>query len=302
MNPLKNIPWILIISLWSSLAQAQNYIDLGKFSYGLTPQSNFEGNSDNTALQEVNGDLTIPIVIHDSLAFLTGINYETVTASFNPRRAQESFTGLTLKLGANVKHNAKWSGTYVFLPQISSDFKDISNRDFQFGGVILMKYVKSKHFNYRFGVYGNSDLFGPFFVPLFGFYYLSPSEKFETTILLPLALDANYAIDQNLRLGLNFKGQVKTFNVNTPLGTETDRYLTKSAKDLYLYFRYSMNRGLNLQVSVGRSLGRHYRMYNETISFGLPLVTFGDDRTQLNSDFSDSWLFKLGIFYRLNLE
>jgi len=36
----------------------------------------------------------------------------------------------------------------------------------------------------------------------------------------------------------------------------------------------------------------------ETFYF-LRLIYFGDDRDQLNTDFSDGWLFQLAVFYRL---
>lgn len=32
------------------------------------------------------------------------------------------------------------------------------------------------------------------------------------------------------------------------------------------------------------------------------LVNLGDNRSQLNIDFSDSWLFKVAVFYRLKLK
>jgi len=286
----------------SGMATAQNYIDLVKFDYAIAPDNKFDTTESTTTLHEMNGDLTIPIKINDNFAFLTGVTYENVTASFNTNRAEESMMGLTLKLGANVKHNSKWSGTYMLLPKLSSDFKKISNHDFQFGGAVLMKYTKSDHFNYKFGVYSNSELFGPFIVPIFGLYYLNPSDKFEAKVLLPLAVDLNYSITKSVRFGLNFKGQVRSYNVNTPVGTEANRYLTKSANDIYAYCQYGTKKGLNFQLGFGRSVARSYRMFDEKVSMGLPLVYFGDNRTQLNTDFSDGWLLKVAAFYRLKLD
>lgn len=293
---------IFTLLVWSGMATAQGYIDLAKFDYTITPVNTFDTTAATTKLHEINGDLTVPIVINDRFAFLTGITYENVSASFDPGRTEESMKGLILKLGANLKHNSKWSGTYMLLPKISSDFKNISNRDFQLGGAVLMKYTKTDRFNYKFGVYGNSELFGSFVVPMFGFYYLSPSEKFEAKVLLPLSVDLNYSITQGVRFGLNFKGQVRSYDVSAPVGTEADRYLVKSTNELTTYFQYGTKSGLNFQMGFGRSLGRSYRIYNEKVSLGLPLFYFGDNRMQLNTDFSDSWLFKISAFYRLKLE
>ncbi|MFT5723317.1 MAG: hypothetical protein ACI9JN_000427 [Bacteroidia bacterium] len=298
MKKINLIPFLLV---WSSMAIAQDYIDLAKFDYAITPANTFDSAAATTTLREINGDLTVPIVINDSFTFLTGITYDNIFASFDPDRKEESLTGVTLKLGANVKHNSKWSGTYMLLPKISSDFKFISNRDFQLGAVVLMKYIKTDHFNYKFGVYGNTELFGPFIVPIFGFYHLNPSEKFEAKVLLPLSVDLNYSMTKSVRFGLNFKGQIRSYNVNTTVGAEADRYLVKSANDVYTYLQYGTKNGLNFQLGVGRSVGRLYRMYNDKVSLALPLFYFGDNRTQVNTDFSDSWLLKLSVFYRFKI-
>ena len=299
---MKKTLFIIILLIWTATSTAQDYIDLAKFDYAITPVNTFDSSSSTTTLQEINGDLTAPIVINDRFSFLTGIIYENISASFDPGQKKESVTGLTLKLGANVEHNSKWSGTYMLLPKISSDLKKISSRDFQLGGVVLMKYIKTDHLNYKFGVYANSELFGPFIIPLFGFYYLNTTEKLEAKVLLPLSVDLNYSIIKNIRVGLNFKGQARSYNLNTSTETEVDRYLVKSTQDLYTYFQYETKNGFNLQLGLGRSLGRSYRIYDEKISLGLPLLNFGDNRTQLNNDFSDSWLFKVSVFYRLKLK
>jgi hypothetical protein len=298
---LNRIYLIFILIVFSELVTAQNYIDIFKSDYSISPSNLFDSSATSNSLQEMNGDLTVPFKIKDRFAFLTGITYENISASFDPDRRQESLTGLTLKLGVNIKHNSKWSGTYMFLPKISSDLEKISNRDFQFGGAVLMKYAKSDHFNYKFGMYANSELFGTFIVPIFGFYYLDPSERFEAKVLLPLSVDLNYSMTKSFRFGLNFKGQVRSYNLNNPLGEEANHYLARSTNDVYAYIQYGMKSGINFQLGVGHSVGRSYRIYEEKVSLGVPLAYFGDNREQLNADFSDGWLFKASVFYRLKL-
>jgi len=298
---MKKVHLIFILSLLTNLATGQNYIDLAKFDYAISSVNTFDTGTVTTRLQEINGDFTIPIKLNEHFAILTGSSVEMTNASFNPNREEESVTGITLKLGTNIKHSVKWSGTYMLLPKISSDFKRISNRDFQLGGVVLMKYTKTDHFNYNFGVYLNNELFSPFLVPIVGFYYLNPSDKLELKVLLPLSVDLNYSITKSVRLGLNFRGQIRSYNLNTPIGTESNRYLARSTNDLYTYFQIGMKNGINFQLGVGHSIGRFYRIYNQKVSFGMPLFNFGDNRKQLNTDFSDSWIVKVTAFYRLKI-
>lgn len=298
---MKKIYFIFILLGYTSITISQNYIDLAKFSYAISPENTFATTNAKTTLREMNGDVTTPIVINDGSAFLTGIVYENFSASFNPGRIEESITSFTLKLGVNLKHNSKWSGSYMLLPKIASDLKNISNRDFQLGAAVLLKYTKTDNFNYKFGVYGSNELFGPFIVPLFGFYYLNPLEKLEIKALLPLSVDLNYSIIKEFRLGFNYSGQIRSYNLNTSVGSEENPYLVKSAKDAYLYLQYGKGNGLNFQLGLGRSVGRMYSIYNEKVAFGLPLVYFNDNRTQLNNSFSDGWLFKASLFYRFKI-
>ncbi len=289
---------LLILSYHST---AQEYIDLFKSDYAISPSNAFDSTNDKTDLHEVNGDFTLPVELNDRFAFLTGLTYEKLSASFSPNEREESLTSLTLKIGGNVKHNSKWSGTYMILPKISSDLKRMSNRDLQIGGVVLMKCERSSQLNYKFGVYANSELFGAFIVPILGFYYQDPSEKFEAKVLLPLSVDLNYSMTNKFRFGLNFKGQVRTYNLNDQIDAEQNRYLARSTNELLGYMQYSTKRGINFQLGFGHTAGRSFRIYEDKVAMGMPLLYIDDNRQQINLDFSDGFLFKASVFYRLDL-
>lgn len=298
---MKKLPLFIAFTLSCFLSNAQQYIDLAKFEYVQNSASQFDTGTSKTSLQEMNGDFTLPLVINDKATILTGVTYENMKASFSPGRPKESLTGITLKVGANLKHTDKLSATYMLLPKISSDFEKINSNDFQLGGVVLMKYEKSSTFNYKFGAYVNSELFSTFLVPIFGFYYLNASEKFELKVLLPLAGDMNYKLTESLRTGINFKGQIRSYNINTPYGAESSRYIARSTNEATAYLQYGLKNGVNFKFAAGRSIARSFRAYDQKVDFAMPLTYFGDNRTQLNSDFSDSWLFQFSVFYRLNL-
>ena len=292
---------LIFILLCSKKLSAQSYIDLISSDYAITPAISFDSSSQETKLHEINAEFTAPIVLTEKTTVLAGLIYENIKADFDPSRGEESLSGFTLKLGLNHQHSDKWSGTYLILPKISSDLNKLGPKDYQLGAVILMKYVKNEAMNYRLGFYSNTERFGPFVVPLFGLYHLNPSKKIETKLLLPLSADVNYSFRKRMRIGLNFKGQVRSFNMSSNLGNYESLYLEKSAKDLYSYVQYAMGNGINLQLCIGRSIGRTYEVYDEGGKFGIPLVYFGDNRSIRNFVFQDSWLFKARLFYRLHL-
>jgi hypothetical protein len=278
---------------------AQDYVDLVKLNYVYAPTST--NSAGGSSVRVISGDLTFPIVINSRTTLLTGIAFENIRTSFRSTQIEESVTGLTAKLGVNVKHNTRLNGTYMLLPNLSSDLQRFTTRDWQLGGIVLMKYAKTNYLNYKFGLYANTELFGPLIVPLFGIYYSSPSKQFEANILLPLSIDLNHLIAEQTRVGIKFTGEVRTYNLHTPVENESQRYLEKNSNDIYTYLQYAMKNGVHIQLGVGRSIGRSFDLYEEEVSFGIPLAKFGDNRTKLNAEGSDSWLLKATVFYRLQI-
>jgi len=78
------VPLILIIS--TNTTYSQNYIDLARFDCATSSINKFDTGSSTTSLQEMNGNITLPLILNDDLTFLTGLTYEGTTASFNPER------------------------------------------------------------------------------------------------------------------------------------------------------------------------------------------------------------------------
>jgi hypothetical protein len=54
---------------------------------------------------------------------------------------------------------------------------------------------------------------------------------------------------------------------------------------------------------VGRTVGRSYTQYSgdETISFGLPLISIGDERTANNITFKDGMIFTLKLIFNMKV-
>jgi hypothetical protein len=247
-------------------------------------------------------DFNIPIVLTKRYVFLTGLTFGRSSARVSSENDNISAVyTILLKLGVNIKHNEKWTGTYLFLPKLSSDLKQISRRDFQFGGLVLIDYKKREKLKYRFGLYYNSELFGPYFVPMIGIYYKSINDKFEINATLPVWLDLNYRFAPWFRLGFNFSGLTRTFNINEPQFSENGEYLVKQTNEIFLYGQFEIQKNLIIQPKIGYSLGRRYGIYDEKdkVGFGLLLFRFDDDRNQLNSDFADGMIFQIRLIYRV---
>ncbi|HET8963471.1 MAG TPA: DUF6268 family outer membrane beta-barrel protein [Chitinophagales bacterium] len=293
----------ILISTTQS-APCQNYIDLIKLNYNYTSLNAFNNSDIKTSIAEIDLEATLPIVINERVTFVTGLYGETFRVKLDVDDLSKNFYSISPKLGVNITHGEKWSGTYMLLPKLASDFEKISSEDFQMGGFVLMKYNHKPNLNYKFGVYANSEFFGPWIVPLFGLYYLSNSKKFEANLTLPFSADANYQLNTKTKIGINFTGITKSYRINEPVILDKPGYLARATTELFGYVSFNLTRNILVQAKGGRSLGRYYRVYDEDdqIKLGIPLLFLGDNRTQLNSDFTDGWVFQVMAIYRLQLD
>jgi hypothetical protein len=284
---------------------SQDYIDLVRFKYDNTPLNQFDTATASTRVEEFTLDATLPIVLKNGNAIITGFDLQSLSTKVNPTIPQlTSVYTILVKLGMNINHNEKWSGTYMFLPKLSSDLKDIGPQDFQYGAYVLLKYKKTSNLNYQFGMYYNSELFGPFFVPLLGLYYLSPSNKLEINATLPVWADINYRFNDWFRVGLSFSAFVRSYYINEPQFVETGEYLVKSTNEPMIYLQFEPVKSLIIQTKLGYSIGRQFAIYDETdkVTFGLSAFRFGGDQQQLNDGFADGLIFEARMIYRFHIK
>ncbi|MEQ1585369.1 MAG: DUF6268 family outer membrane beta-barrel protein [Cyclobacteriaceae bacterium] len=297
---MKNVFAVILFFTIISNVFGQKYVDIARLWYGNSSLNKFENSDSSTRLMEVGLDLTIPFVINSSDALLTGLFYERIETRLFEKDPETTVSVIGVRAGLSKKHSDKWSGTYLLIPKLASDFDHIGSKDFQLGFIALMKYSKSLNKNYKVGIYYNSELFGPFIVPLFGLYYLSKNEKFETNLTLPFLADLNYKLHRRLNVGLNFNGQVRSYHLTEVSATNQPGYLVKATNELFSYLKFNLTESLSVQTRLGYSVGRSYRVYdeNDKISFGTLLIKVGDDRQQLNTDFADGFIYQATIVYR----
>jgi hypothetical protein len=285
------------------LSFSQNYVDLAKFSFSATPENQLKDDSLNfntpTQLIDFGLDLTAPIVLKNKNVFITGIVYEQT----NLKTANTNSLIYTInpKFGYKTIHSESFSSTLMLLPKLSSDLKNINGKHFQIGGLALFEKVKNKNFKYKFGAYYNQELFGPFAVPLFGFYYKSENQKFEANFTLPVYASLNYQLNSWLNSGVSFSSFVRSFYI----GDVKNQYLVKTSNEVFALLQFhSKPTHLTLEPQVGYSIGRSYRAYDSSdkVDFGFSAFKFGDDRKQLNQDFNDGLIFKVRLLYRFMIE
>lgn len=302
--PLYKIFIGIILFAFTFGLQAQQYVDIGKIFYANTPVNQFDTLTNGTRVEEFGIDLNIPVPLKNGHTLLFGFYGERISTDINPVESNlTSVYTINPRFGINYQHNENWTGTYLLLPKLSSDFKDIGSNDFQFGALALLKRKKTENFAWQFGLYYNGELFGPFFVPLFGFYHLSTDGKFEMNVRLPLAVDLNYQLGPWLKGGMEFSAFVRSYYLNEPYQGNAENYLVKAANELFAYAHFDITENLILKTKIGYSIGRNYRVYDiqDRVTWGLSAFRFNDERNQLNADFQDGLVFKADLIYRFRL-
>lgn len=292
---------LLLFFLLSSISlNAQDYVDLVKIGYGRTFQNTFEEVAGDTQVQSVEADLTLPIVLNENHALISGLSYSRNHLQLAPNTTFVSLYSTTLKAGWAATYNEFWSSTLVLLPKIASDYENISGDDFYLGGFGLLKYQKKKNLIYRFGAYGSQEAFGFFTTPIIGWYYLSENQKFEMDVSLPIATDINYRLGM-LTLGLDYYGIGRSFNLTTT--SDPDVYVDLSSLEFATYVQYNaFDRQVLLRGKFGYS-SNNYEVYQqgETIDLGLSAFSFGDDRNRLNPVINGGFFLKFEAIYRFQI-
>lgn len=299
MKPFKYVIIAVATLLLANDLDAQNYVDLFRVDYSISPSNTFDNSNTTTDLNEISADLNIPIVVSEKATIITGALYESFTTALFPEFPRETIHGITFKAGVNYKYNDRLSGTHVFIPRLASDLKVVDGNQFQYGLISIWKIEKDINTNYKFGFYTNSEFFGPFFVPIFGFY--KQTGPWELKATLPLNADFNYSFNPKTRVGFRYDGLIKSFNLNSN-NNGINEYVAKANNEIGLYLQKGFG-PIHLRLFSGISVGRSLRTYqdNEKNKFTVTVFRFGDNRTQLNTDFANGFILKGGFIYRFKI-
>ncbi len=281
---------------------AQDYLDIASFSYTTALNRSYEDGMVDNDIVEWNLGLDVPIPLTPSKVLITGFMANSIDVGLYPSpQPRTTLYALSMRLGWNTVYSEKWSGTYVFVPKVASDFTSGFSRGKQLGFIGLLTNTKSARLKYTYGLYTNTEEFGMLLVPLLGIYYRSPNDRWEYNFLLPARADINYRISKNTSTGFRFDGLGSSFSIQNP--GFPDHYVTRSSLEFYGYGEVKVSPNLFLRAKIGYAYARNYRVYSseDKISLSLVGIFFGDKRNSLNSDLEDGFQAMAKLIYRFNL-
>jgi hypothetical protein len=276
---------------------SQDYVDILKIGYGTTFNSTYENSPHSTDIKNFEFGLTYPIVLNENQALITGADFNLTSLQLVPLSDYTNLYSTTFKIGLASTFNERWSGTFVLLPKIASDYHSISSDDFYFGGFASLKFKKNEHLTYRFGAYASSEAFSIFATPIFGVYYKSPNQLFEIDASLPIAADINYNVGA-ATIGFDYFGIGRSYLIHQ--NNTAPVYVEQSPLEFSSYVQLNtFNKNVLVRAKFGYTTNEH-EVYAEddTLDFRLSAISFGDDRTQLNPRLNGSLFIKFEAIYR----
>jgi hypothetical protein len=305
---MKKIILLLTYFTFLQIGYSQDYVDIVKFSTNNTTLGNIqEANQTNanknfeTSVNNVNFELYYPKKLSEKLVLLTGLTAENTRLNLSKGADRTSLTMTRLNLGLKYQHSEKWSGTYVLLPKIASDFNAIGSNDFQIGALAVLDYQYSESYKIKFGMYSSTENHGSTLTPLIGMWHRSKNNKFYINATLPIRMDANYSLTKNLSIGSDLLTSIKSYNLSE---FKSNFYVQEESIRFALYTALGlMDNSLILRGKVGLDT-TDYGVFNANEKVGVQVLTFplsGDKRNRLNAEFDSSLYVGFDAIYRFDL-
>jgi hypothetical protein len=282
---------------------AQDYLDIARLNIGNTTLSNIEdGDREDfeTTITNLNFEFLYPTPIGKKTVLITGLTAESTGLELNANAAGESLIMTRLNLGVKMYHSKKWTGTYMLLPKIASNFDGLGGNDFQFGAIALMEQRLKNRFRLKYGLYSSTEEFGQIITPLLGVYYRTPNNKFYIDAAFPIRMEANYSLSKKFSLGADLRTSIKSYNLNG----DTSAYVQEESIRAAFYAGLGlMKNKFLIRAKVGLDT-TDYGLYESGDKVGAQVLTFTlkeDTRTRLNDEFASSLFVGLDLIYRLGL-
>jgi hypothetical protein len=297
---MKKLKLLLAFLLCINFIYSQDYVDIVKLSVNNTTLGNIEDDYE-TSVNNTNFELYYPKQLSEKFVLLMGLTAENTRLNLAEGFDRTSLTMTRLNLGFKYQHSEKWSGTYVLLPKIASDFDNIGSNDFQIGALAILDYQYNESSKIKFGLYSSTENHGATLTPIVGLWHRSKDSKFYINATLPIRMDANYALTKNFSVGSDLLTSIKSYNLsefnsNAYVQEESIRFAFYAALGL-------MENSIILRGKIGFDT-TDYGVFDSNEKVGVQVLTFPlstDKRTRFNSEFDSALYLGFDAIYRFDL-
>lgn len=294
---------VLLIGLLSCTSYGQNFVDIASVYYRMSPANKISGSSNQMNFNTFAVDVKLPVPLSDRTVAILALEYHQSTFSYtNNISPSFDLTSYGVQMGVQHDWNHRFNTLAMVVTRYNTNFSDKNfGNNFQIGGVFLNKHKRDGNFTWKYGLYFNSEFFGPMFVPLFGFIW-QINEKTKLNITAPVNLELRYTMNERFSGGLRFDGVNGSYNLLSPGGSRL--YVDRADNNVWLFNDFYVTKNLVFHLKAGYSVLRNYRTFDfdDKLNIKLGPVNIGDNRVETDKWFQNGWSFEGRMIFRLPLD
>lgn len=275
---------------------AQNYIDLFELESFYSNRV-LENSDDQIKLNSYNINAIVPLFNGNTSSIALSLNYDNLETENESDKYFKVFSFAT-NLVFLKSHNEFLTVRYILMPKLLGNPSKTNTKVTQLGFAALANKLLNETANISYGFLYNNQLFGPFIVPLIGYY--TKVNDIEVNILLPQNMDVNYKVNPNIFIGLKFNGKMNSYALESnAFGLNQNTYLSANENQLGTYLDYNY-KNFHFSIFGGYSFMSSYKIYSDLdrTNLSLFMLKFGDNRYQLNDDLKNGFVIKSSVYYR----
>ena len=275
---------------------AQNYIDLFELESFYSNRV-LENSDDQIKLNSYNINAIVPLFNGNTSSIALSLNYDNLETENESDKYFKVFSFAT-NLVFSKSHNEFLTVRYILMPKLLGNPSKTNTKVTQLGFAALANKLLNETANISYGFLYNNQLFGPFIVPLIGYY--TKVNDIEVNILLPQNMDVNYKVNPNIFIGLKFNGKMNSYALESNVfGLNQNTYLSANENQLGTYLDYNY-KNFHFSIFGGYSFMSSYKIYSDLdrTNLSLFMLKFGDNRYQLNNDLKNGFVIKSSVYYR----
>lgn len=275
---------ILLFFLLPMFSSAQPFIDIANVYYQYSaadkPTNNY---TVYTSLASVS--LALPLKIDSDYVLINPV-YENFKMTFPIRYTNREFHVGYIPVSWLHRWNAKWKTAFAFIPRVSSQLTNkFSSKDMHWGGAILTTLQKKETLKFKFGLYYNSEFFGPFFMPLLGIDW-NVNPKLNIFGVLPGSMNIEYKFRKMMHAGILFRSLTNSYR------TSINNSIRVNDNHLKLFLDFYVSKKHVISIEAGHTILRKFK------------ITFRDEGKPVyyNMNVTDGLLFRIAYAYRVRTD
>jgi hypothetical protein len=304
---MRSFAFLMILLLVSATSVGQETLDVltlsGRYGFPQSYDSIYKSKANEYGAMAA---LVAPIKINEKSIWFNSLNYFYFHVGNNEDTPPEIMNpidvhGIILRTGLYQKFSKDRAIQIFIAPRLMTDFKNINSDHFQMGALFLYEKKFREGLKMGFGLMYNQEFFGPNLVPLVNVDW-QISERWSVTGMFPIYGKVIYKVNERLSAGLSHFGLITSYRLGD--AEYKGDYMERKSIDEALFARYQLFGNIYLEGRFGYALGRSYAQYeaDQKVDLIIPLVSFGDNRTQKNITFHDGLIASLRFIYNVPIE